>query len=256
LRVCFFYALNGDTKTGTSSMISICTFTGIDAKTDLGRVLALSQEFPFLEFGVLLSLSPGDKDARYMAPSVVELVLKDLARHDVNTALHVCGSAVNAYVAGDQVVKRPALYADRVQLNFSANRVPFTVEELDKAISTAPYKIITQHFPPNAALVSALKAKNHQVLFDLSGGRGIETDVWPDAFESKATGFAGGLGPETIEAALPKILNSSRNGNSWIDMENRIRSNGYLDLDLCEAVARTVAPFVTQDDAARFQIVG
>lgn len=237
-------------------MISICTFTGIDAKTDLDRVIALSEEFPFLEFGVLLSLTPGDKDARYMAPSVVELVLKKLASHDVNIALHVCGSAVNAYVAGDQVVKHPALYADRVQLNFSANRAPFSVEELDKVISTAPYKIITQHFPPNADLVSALKAKNHQVLFDLSGGRGIEADEWPDAFENKATGFAGGLGPETIEAALPKILNSSRAGNSWIDMENRVRTNGYLDLDLCEAVAKKVAPFIVHDGTARSQIVG
>jgi hypothetical protein len=237
-------------------MISICTFTGIDAKTDLDRVLTLSEEFPFLEFGVLFSLSPEDKDARYMAPSVVELVLKKLARHDVNTALHVCGSAVNAYVAGDQIIKRPALYADRIQLNFSANRVPFTVEELDKAISTAPYKIITQHFPPNADLVSLLKAKNHQVLFDLSGGRGVETDEWPDAFDTKTTGFAGGLGPDSIDVALPKILHASRGLNCWIDMESRIRTNGYLDLDLCEAIAKKVAPFITTDESARSQIIG
>jgi phosphoribosylanthranilate isomerase len=237
-------------------MISICTFTGIDAKTDLNRVLELSEKFPFLEFGVLLSLTPADKDARYMAPSVVELVLRELARHDVNTALHVCGSAVNAYVAGDQVVKRPALYADRIQLNFSSNRVPFTAEELDKAISTAPYKIITQHFPSNADLVTALKAKNHQVLFDLSGGRGVGTDEWPDAFENKVTGFAGGLGPETIDAALPKILKASNATNSWIDMESRIRTDGYLDLDLCQALAEKVAPFMTDDESARTPIVG
>ncbi len=237
-------------------MISICTFTGIDAKTDLNRVLELSDKYPFLEFGVLLSLTPGDKDARYMAPSVVELVLKELARHDVNTALHVCGSAVNAYVAGDQVVKRPALYADRIQLNFSANVAPFTIEDLDKAISTAPYKIITQHFPPNADLVTALKAKNHQVLFDLSGGRGVSADEWPDAFESKITGFAGGLGLETIDAALPKIGKASSKTNSWIDMESGIRTNGYLDLDLCEAIAQKVAPYITDDETAAVQIVG
>ena len=237
-------------------MISICTFTGIDAKTDLSRVFEIAEKYPFVEFGVLLSLSPGDKDARYMAPSVVELVLRELARHDVNTALHVCGKAVNAYVAGDQIVKRPALYADRIQLNFSAKLAPFTVEELDKAISTAPYKIITQHFPPNSDLVTVLKAKNHQVLFDLSGGRGVSADDWPDAFENKITGFAGGLGLESIEAALPKILKASGKANAWIDMESRIRTNGYLDLDLCEAIAEKVAPFIEDDEIARGQIVG
>jgi hypothetical protein len=218
--------------------------------------VSLSQQFPFLEFGILLSLTPGDKDARYMAPTIVELILKKLASHDINTALHVCGSAVNAYVAGDQVVKRPALYADRIQLNFPLGRVPFDTAELDKAISTAPYKIITQHFPPNVSLVSALTAKNHQVLHDLSGGRGIETADWPEAFEHKITGFAGGLGPDTIDAALPRILKAACKTNSWIDMESKIRTDGYLDLDLCEAVATKIAPFMTVDESAREQIVG
>lgn len=237
-------------------MISICTFTGIDAKTNLEKVIDLSKEFPFLEFGVLLSLTPEDKDARYMAPSFVELVLKMLASHDVNIALHVCGSAVNAYVAGDREVRRPALYANRVQLNFQADRAPFSAFELDKAISAAPYKVITQHFPANAGLASTLTAENHQVLFDLSGGRGIGAGEWPDAFEAKVTGFAGGLGPETIETALPNILKSAHSGTSWIDMENRVRSNGYLDLDLCEAVARKVAPYMTLDGSARSRIIG
>lgn len=237
-------------------MISVCTFTGIDAKTDLNRIVVLAKQFPFLEFGILMSLSPGDKDARYMAPSVVELILKKLASHDINIALHVCGSAVKAYVAGDQIVKRPALYADRVQLNFPLDKVPFSAEELDKAISTAPYKVITQHFPSNANLVTSLKAKNHQVLHDLSGGRGLKTEEWPDAFENKVTGFAGGLGPDTIDAAMPKILHAARAGNSWIDMESRIRTNDYLNLDLCEAIALKVAPFITNDEAARSEIIG
>jgi hypothetical protein len=39
-------------------------------------------------------------------------------------------------------------------------------------------------------------------------------------------------------------------------MESRIRTDGYLDLELCQAVAEKVAPFMTDDESARTQIVG
>lgn len=235
-------------------MISVCTFTGIDAKTDLNRVRQISERFPFVEFGVLLTLSPEDNDARYMDISVVKLVLREL--HGVNTALHICGKAVDAFVSGEPKVRQLCLDADRVQLNFKADIARFTIEELDKVISRVPVKVITQHFPSNSKLVDQINSSNHQILHDLSGGRGIATTNWSPPFEHKITGYAGGLGPETIDEMLPKIIEASGASSCWIDMENRIRTNGYLDLDLCEAIAAKVAPFINPDELARTAVLG
>jgi phosphoribosylanthranilate isomerase len=82
------------------------------------------------------------------------------------------------------------------------------------------------------------------VLFDTSGGRGVEAEAYVAPFAGKRTGYAGGMGPENVGESARKVVAVSGSAPVWIDMENRIRTDGYLDLSKCETVARIVAPMV------------
>jgi hypothetical protein len=93
----------------------------------------------------------------------------------------------------------------RIQLNFAFRRAAFSLSELEAAIRSVSIPVITQEHGANEGVSLALKAPNHQVLFDASGGRGIETSEWLPPLDGKICGFAGGLGPETLSRALPVI---------------------------------------------------
>ncbi len=231
-------------------MIDLCTFTGLDDRSDLSRIVALSAEFPYLEFGVLLSRTPEDKDARYPAYRQIESIVKTLSGR-VRLALHVCGRAVGEFVEGaSDIDELVSAGIGRIQLNFSLPKVAFSTEELDAAISRTSAKVITQHFPSNSALVTALASADHQVLHDLSGGRGIAATDHVPPFPGKYTGYAGGMGPENALETASAIAAVSGDTPVWIDMESRIRTDGYLDLDKCESVARVVRPLISATGAA------
>lgn len=226
-------------------MINLCTLTGVDVRTDLSRVIDLAAAHPFLEFGVLLSRTPEDKDARYPTFAEIERIVDGLTGK-ANLALHVCGRAVKEFVSGaDDIDALIDAGIGRVQLNFPLPKMPFNVDELDAAISRTRAAVITQHFPANSILAEVIKAENHHVLFDASGGRGIAAADFARPFEGKYTGYAGGMGPENIEAAAAAVVAASGDTPVWIDMENRIRTDGYLDLSKCETVADIAARFVT-----------
>lgn len=233
-------------------MINLCTLTGVDSKTDLGRVAELSAAYPFLEFGVLLSRTPGDKDPRYPVFSEIERIVKTLAGK-ARLALHVCGRAVGEFVrapetgtvfAGQDIETLIEAGIGRVQLNFNFERSGFSLGELDTAIRRTQAHVITQHFPANSVVTAAITAPNHHVLYDASGGRGVVADGCGKPFAGKYTGYAGGIGPDNAVERVTAIQAVTGNESVWIDMENRIRTDGYLDLGKCETVAASIAPIL------------
>jgi phosphoribosylanthranilate isomerase len=236
-------------------MISLVTFTGVDNRTNFTTVRSLSEKYPFIEFGVLLSLTPEDKDERYMTiPEINEAI--GYLKNEVPLALHICGSAVKHFVLGtnDTVVDLARQFG-RVQLNFNASKGDFTTDQLSDAMATVPGKVITQHFPSNASLVDLVTAANHQVLYDTSGGRGLETAEWLAPFSNKQTGYAGGLGPDGIEGSIDAIQAVTGNTPVWIDMESRVRTEGFLDLKKCLTVANAVAERVGPIDAQNVRAI-
>jgi phosphoribosylanthranilate isomerase len=236
-------------------MISLVTFTGVDNRTNFTTVRSLAEKYPFIEFGILLSLTPDDKDERYMTiPEINEAV--GYLQGNVPLALHICGSAVRHFVLGtDEVVTDLARQFGRVQLNFSASKGDFTADQLSDAMVKMPGKVITQHFPSNSALVDVVTAANHQVLYDTSGGRGLETAEWLAPFPAKVTGYAGGLGPDGIEDSIDAIQAVTGSAPVWIDMESRVRTEGYLDLKKCRVVASAVAERVGVVDAQKVKAI-
>jgi hypothetical protein len=66
---------------------------------------------------------------------------------------------------------------------------------------------------------------------------------WPKPLEDVLCGYAGGLGPDNIEAQLELISKAVGNREIWVDMETHVRSNDdqRFDLDKVEKVLEICA---------------
>ncbi len=219
-----------------------CTLTGVDEFTDLSKLEELSFCYPFVEWGVLLSTSENRLDNGNRYPSVDWLEENLVKINEISkktgcsVALHVCGKETKLLLEQDKdsVALKLIEYVDRVQINFVYKEKQ--VVQLEQLCEKYPKKIfITQHNEKNKGLYLKIKSKNHQVLFDESGGRGIECSSWKPNLEDKICGYAGGLGLDNITKQLITISSVASN-EYWIDMEGKIRTNDKLDLNICENI--------------------
>ena len=216
------------------------TFTGIDAKTDVKALQEIQREFPLVEFGVLTSYHWYENGNRYLDPSLIE----KLRTKDLHLSLHVCGSAAHDAAVGDwktvddKLTKEFLTMFKRVQLNISNRKdnpafcwIPLVIgQELivqqrsgdDMALYEETVKHWNERPYPHRDTIS--------VLLDASGGRGIDTllKVLPT---SGKVGYAGGFNPDNVGEKLPFLLENTRMGEFWIDMESGVRTDDWFDID-------------------------
>lgn len=223
-----------------------CTFTGVDEKTNLDDLKELSKKYPFIEWGVLFSVSENKSFGRNRYPSMDWFLQKmcklgEIRKETgVSLALHVCGKAVGDLLNGTGLVSEMVNGFNRVQINLRYK--PDVVAKLERLMDKHKDIIfITQHNNVNVDLWKLINKENHQVLFDKSGGRGIEANDWEKPLENKVCGYAGGLGLDNIEYQLDNIIKVVNGNQFWIDMEGKIRLNDEFDLSACEIVAQKVS---------------
>lgn len=77
--------------------------------------------------------------------------------------------------------------------------------------------------------------QKHRVLFDASGGRGVETQVWPKS-DGLNCGYAGGLNPTNLRENIFRIFDAAEDQEVWIDVESGVR-DGHDCLDLGKVAA-------------------
>lgn len=227
------------------------TLTGIDEKTDLKKVAKLSKDYPFVEWAVLFSKTKCGLENRY--PSIKKI--DEFANLSIFRAMHLCGSIARKYAKQnyyDIYVRedRPmdVMFSnifkpfDRYQFNISnlnideVNFDVFNISSINTIVQINNFSWFE-------------KLENTDVLFDISGGRGQEIsidDIIVAPFNGfnftkiNYLGFAGGLGPDNVVAKTNSILDnfSEIERGIWIDMESKIRTDDWLDLDKCEDVLR------------------
>jgi phosphoribosylanthranilate isomerase len=217
-------------------MVQFITFTGVDIKTDISRVNRLSERYN-VEWGVLYSPSKKDDDRYSSYETVSELVNKI---H--KPALHLCGKAINQLINIDgdlELLLRDMFVNDnRVQLNTNLSSLSKTkLKTLINYIEIKSNKFILQFNENNKDYIS-LFPENVDVLYDASGGNGLEINEYLPPISNRFCGYAGGLGEENITEAVTKADKVSN--NYWLDMESKIRTDGYLDLNLCETILEKV----------------
>lgn len=231
-------------------MLTTVTITGADDQTDIDSLLELSQKYPFVEWAILYSPNQ-DGAPRYPLAKWRNAFIDAARGTAVRRAMHLCGPSVRELMSqGAQKLAYRAGY-QRVQLNFNAKR--FTNAELIKLARSAgwaefwdgsPQGVIVQHNSANEAVPEIFISNgcsDVQVLFDSSGGRGLELDTYPTPLPDFLCGYAGGIGPDNIDSALQKAAAAAGSRDYWIDMESKVRTDEVFDLEKVEKVLASCA---------------
>ena len=241
--------------------IQCCTLTGVDDSTPPQDLVALSDEFPRVEWGFLYSPKRQGLPGRYPSVATLQRALLELPPQ-VNVALHVCGTGVHDLLAGEPVVEElvelVAARQGRVQLNFNQNKEPIDLRRLNVTLSWYPnLTFITQHNEANRGIWQALQDggfANHAVLFDASGGRGLVPEQWPQPLPGVTCGYAGGLSSDNLTFHLDAIAALVGDRKTWIDMEGSLRlpdqeGIDWFNLARCRACLDAVQGWMSRQDA-------
>lgn len=234
--------------------MKICTvtITGADDSIDPQDLVQLSKKYPFVEWGILLSMN-SQGSPRFPSRDWMQRLLD--RSDELRLSGHLCGKWVRDLVAGEPSYQQanPHLWPmfKRIQLNFHGNTEGFCPRFLD-AIHLAHDKQFIFQLPnfENELFTKCREANLNVVpLFDLSHGQGVTPETWPEPLAGVCCGFAGGLGPDNIEHELEKIQSSAINAEVWIDMETKVRSddNARFDLYKVERCLDIAEDYVTPD---------
>lgn len=189
------------------------TFTGIDDRTDLTAADELARQYP-IEWGVLFSHS--NRDARFPCTQAVAEILEIRGAK----AAHLCGAVSTQFQKGETPARVPLSRFDRVQVN--GHRINQALFPSWRARLQVDLIVQTRHDHFTGG-------GNCLELYDRSGGEGLLPTKVPAIHSSDTlVGFAGGIGPDTIDHYLRLIQGE---GRFWLDMEGRIRTEGWFDLE-------------------------
>lgn len=230
-------------------MLRGVTITGADDAVDPAELAKLSAEFPFVEWGLLWSHT---REATPRYPSMRWLATASLAAkaHGLKLALHVCGSAARELLGGRGRVLDLAEHARvrRVQVN-GYEPGPHVVRAFLEECNAHRVKVILQVRAEEHLQEAAHEAARIEgcLLFDPSGGRGIEPFKWPSAPLDATMGYAGGIRPDNVESVVQRIYEDAGMlvRPFWIDMESGVRDESdRFDLARVRAVLEKAAPLV------------
>lgn len=237
------------------------TITGADDAVSLADLLKLSEEFDFVEWGILLSQSRAGTP-RYPSRGWLNRFSTEFFDFVVNdcglAAAHLCGVDARAAFGHDfSWIDRNGYVFGRVQLNgferfLSDDNALASVFRL--ALGRPERQFILQA-PTDAALRAAQTIasvcrstpddgiRNVSALFDPSGGKGLSVHNWPLPPLGLHVGYAGGIGPDNVGEVI-EAVSSVSSRDFWLDMESSIRTNEAFDLDKVRRVLERAKPFV------------
>lgn len=220
-------------------MISV-TITGADDAVDPNDLSALSQEFPFVEWGILFSAKRAGS-LRYPSAAWIERFVTTYPH--LQRAAHLCGFYASDAMEGRLTADAAGAF-HRIQLNgYKPGRL-MGIAKLSKDLNAALILQARSAAELQDAATEASQLPSGQVLFDPSGGRGQEPFDWPKAPNGARIGYAGGINPGNVEAVVCEILtaNNFTLTDFWIDMESGVRTrDNHFNLDAVRRVLETVS---------------
>lgn len=239
-------------------MLNGISFIGIDERTDLNRIIELAKSTIIpIELGFLYSETK--KDNRYPNKEEINRMNNFLTSSGIyDTSLHLCGSVIRKFLSLDKEIIDFCLQFNRIQLNIPMsdysmdellsmfNNVCNYFDELEKPKNgkriIAPI-IVLQYNNSKKELIDTFIEKypntrkyRFDLLFDNSGGNGkvLENPLAP--ISGFYCGYAGGIGPDTVQEIVTKINSICGRTPYYIDMESKIRTDNWLDINKCEEV--------------------
>lgn len=217
------------------------TITGADDSINPAELCNISAEYPFVEWGILLSKSSAG-ERRFPSYNWLDKLAET---EGLMLSGHICGHWVrNICDGGYEICADINNYLpkfQRFQLNFHSYlhwiKSPKAFIRSLKALTIEHQQIIFQFDAVNNNLLRVAKEAGVDAvpLFDLSGGAGVLPTKW-EAPVGDYCGYAGGLSPENLKEQLSKISQVVGEGNIWVDAETHLRSNGDKQFDVGKVV--------------------
>lgn len=225
------------------------TFTGADDATSIDELIDFWQEYPFIEWGILIGTHQG---GRFPTLDWIRRLADQSLRKTGNAlplALHVCGNYLRDIAKGNTSLANDLGMAvrafRRVQLNWHGEPFPASAAE---NVFHAFCNMTDEWWEPQ--IIFQLDGRNDELfkpcsrrfavagLFDRSHGAGVVPTAWPKARPEIQCGWAGGLGPDNLATEIPKISERAwPDVDWWIDMETKVRTDEKFDLSLVRECA-------------------
>lgn len=222
-------------------MITRVTITGADDTTDPKDLQRLTNEFPFVEWGILVSRKSGGAPRFPSLSWIKQFTDASSSTNPLPMSLHVCGAYVREILKAEfqclhnenQLESIWPIFK-RVQLNTHAEKHEYHHAFMALLKSNPDKEFIFQYDNVNNDMVHATwkECKNIAALFDLSHGAGRLPESWPVAMEDIRCGYAGGLSPYNLKEQIESIDAAGIGKKIWIDVETHVRSSDNSDLDL------------------------
>ncbi len=220
------------------------TVTGVDDSIWPFDLIAVTRDYPFVEWGMLLSKNYTNHTTgaqRFPSLEWVKLILATSSLCKLRLSAHVCGRWVRDICSGgDELLKDLGTdllsQFDRMQLNFHAMPHKADIDAMAARL-TLYHKLGIRQFilqldGVNDMMLAPLRQRGLDVvgLYDLSGGAGILPGEWKKVADGYC-GYAGGLSPENVAGELERIA-AIETYPIWIDAETHLRSKGGTQFDL------------------------
>lgn len=227
--------------------INKVTITGADDKVNHEDLIALSKQYPFVEWGILFSQAK-EGQPRYPQKEWVAKFIDFIEKNNINLSAHLCGQYSRDILEKNftYFLTICSVLFKRIQINYNFKYSHnYNLETLQRwTAQNAENKIILQYNKSNSTAL--VPFPNLNILYDSSGGRGKEISDIKPPFDGYYTGYSGGITPDNIEAICQQISGLYGQTDVWIDMENGIRTNNEFDLDKVEKVLRLSEPFINK----------
>lgn len=228
-------------------MIKTVTITGADDSISPETIISISNRFPFVEWGILVSRTsagtrrfPSLRWIDKLAELNNDRILNSTP--SLNLSCHLCGKYVRELLIGNTDFIEEELddiwnIFSRVQINTHGEIHQIDEDNLLYNITNHSDKEfifqidnINSDRLLNLADISTYKFK-YSGLFDLSHGSGILPEKWPELITGVKCGYAGGIGPDNIKDQIELINSKVGKIDTWIDMETKVRSSNDMVFD-------------------------
>lgn len=249
------------------------TIAGVDDNVDRNELYKLSDQYPFVQWGVLLYKEKQGKP-RYPSNEWIDKFDR-YAPEFVSRNVHLCGSNAYDFCTGDLSVVRYSAYGhpryDSIQVNLPSGLRISGRERHIADLFVRSSKVITtiiqanEYSMPIVNTLHTIEDGNFvNILFDESRGKGVEgkfeeTKEMHTLLRKSTCGFAGGVNPDNIVKISDKIQRISNHHydiksilsrekksppNTWIDMESGVRTDNEFDLDKVRLVLEKMSKFM------------
>ncbi len=227
-----------------NAFLATITVTGADSSIIPAQLLYIAKQYPYVEFGLLLSRNsmgcPRFPSADWLRNAV------DVLSGRARCSGHLCGAWVREILLGQwpkqefQKIHTNLLGLFR-RLQLNTHGVPHDVNwprfrDLLFELTHDGDEVIFQYDKVNTALIHRAFNTGFRVsaLYDLSHGGGVLPERWENPDLACPIGYAGGLSPSNVADNLARIADVATGTLTWIDAETHLRfdSNRQFDISM------------------------